>query len=111
MKTPIKILFLEDSDTDAEIISDLLSKSKLNYESRHTISKKTYQAALNEFEPDVILSDHALPQFNSVEALTMARKRYPGIPFIIVTGTVSEEFAVDIMKSGADDYILKDRLN
>ncbi|HLA59533.1 MAG TPA: PAS domain S-box protein [Puia sp.] len=111
MNKPIRILFLDDNDNDAEIIQDLLSKAKLNYESRQTINKDSYQAALEEFHPDIILSDHALPQFDSVEALAMARQRYPSIPFIVVTGTVSEEFAAGILRSGADDYILKDRLN
>jgi len=111
MNNPIKILFLEDNDADAEIIQDLLSKAKLNYEPRQTIDKESFRAALEEFHPDIILCDHALPQFDSLEALAMARQRYPNIPFIVVTGTVSEEFAAGIMRSEADDYILKDRLN
>src|SRR5690606_2705781 len=58
----------------------------------------------------VILSDHALPQFNSVEALTICRKNSMNTPFILVTGTVSEEFAVSCLKQGADDYVLKSNL-
>jgi signal transduction histidine kinase len=64
---------------------------------------------LNEFVPDVILSDHALPQFNSVEALKITRSS-SNVPFILVTGTVSEEFAVSCLKQGADDYVLKSNL-
>src|SRR6185312_11774605 len=60
--------------------------------------------------PDVILSDHSLPQFNSLAALKIAKSKLPNVPFILVTGSVSEEFAVTCMKSGADDYILKDNL-
>ena len=66
--------------------------------------------ALEDFHPDVILSDHALPQFNSVEALAICRKNSLNMPFILVTGTVSEEFAVSCLKQGADDYVLKSNL-
>jgi PAS domain S-box-containing protein len=107
----MKILILDDNPTDAEILRLLLSRAKLNCEFRHVINKDSYRKALNEFLPDIILSDHALPQFDSVEALAMARLQHPGIPFIIVTGTVSEEFAANIIKSGADDFILKDRMS
>jgi PAS domain S-box-containing protein len=111
MNKTLKILFLEDNAADAEIIQHLLSKSHLKYEIRHATNKEIFREALLEFHPDIILSDHALPQFNSIEAIAMARQKYPGIPFIIVTGTVSEEeFAANIMRSGADDFILKDRL-
>jgi len=110
VKESIKILILEDSAEDAEILQLFLVKKNLNCEFHLAIDKKTYLLALDQFHPDIILSDHSLPQFNSVEALAIARQKFPGIPFIMVTGTVSEEFAADIIKSGADDYILKDRL-
>ena len=110
MKESLKILILEDSATDAEIIQQLLVKKKLNCEFSVANNKETYLMALAEFHPDIILSDHSLPQFNSVDALVIARQRFSEIPFIMVTGTVSEEFAAEIIKSGADDYILKDRL-
>src|SRR5258708_28290280 len=110
MKGLLKILILEDSVIDAEIVQRFLVKKKLNCEFKVANNKETYLLALDKFYPDIILSDHSLPQFNSVDALAIARQRFPGIPFIMVTGAVSEEFAADIMKSGADDYILKDRL-
>src|SRR6202008_4033867 len=110
MEEPLKILLLEDNPFDAEIIKRLLLKEKLNCEFSMATDKETYLLALEQFHPDIILSDHSLPQFNSKEALVIARQRYPGIPFIMVTGTVSEEFAANIIKLGADDYILKDRL-
>lgn len=110
MKTALKILILEDNPADAEIVKRLV-QSKIPFsEFRLSKDKTTYSEALNEFLPDIILSDHALPQFNSIDALIMARQRYPNIPFIMVTGSVSEEFAVEIIKLGADDYILKDRM-
>ena len=110
MKDSLKILLLEDNTDDAEIIQRFLLKEKLNCGFRLAIDKKTYLSALDQFNPDIILSDHSLPKFSSAEALAIARQQFPEIPFIMVTGPVSEEFAADIIKSGADDYILKDRL-
>ncbi|HEV8515866.1 MAG TPA: hybrid sensor histidine kinase/response regulator, partial [Cyclobacteriaceae bacterium] len=69
-----------------------------------------FVASLRDFQPDVILSDHSLPQFNSAEALKICRRAGLQIPFILVTGTVSEEFAVTCLKMGADDYVLKANL-
>jgi len=109
MKASLNILMLEDSRSDAELIQRLILKQKPGCRFRLAIDEDTYRQALDEFHPDIILSDHSLPAFNSVNALLIARQKFPGIPFIMVTGTVSEEFAADIMKSGADDYILKDR--
>jgi len=110
MKALLKILILEDNDTDAELVQQLLQKEKLHCEFRLAINKETYLLALDQFYPDIILSDHSLPQFDSADALAIARQRFPGIPFIMVTGMVSEEFAASIIKLGADDYILKDRM-
>jgi two-component system sensor histidine kinase UhpB len=106
----LKILHLEDSDADAEIVSRLLKKTGLNFESRLVMNKKDFLDALNNFHPDVIISDNSLPQFNATEALEIVNERLNNVPFILVTGTVSEEFAANIIKLGADDYILKDRL-
>ena len=106
----LKILLLEDSVTDTEIVLRLLKKEKMQFESRWVIDRETYLLALDEFKPDLILADNSLPQFNATEALEILDQRSLHIPFILITGTVSEEFAVNIMKSGANDYILKDRL-
>src|SRR5207302_3682823 len=73
-------------------------------------TKKEYIKALEEFHPDIILSDHSLPTFNSLEALQILKQSGIDIPFILITATVSEEFAVNVMKEGASDYVLKDRL-
>ena len=70
----------------------------------------TYLKELNKSPPDIILSDHYLPAFSSSEAFDMMKDLGLDIPFILVTGAVSEEFAVSIIKNGASDYILKDRL-
>ncbi len=110
MKPPLKILILEDSISDAEFIQRLLKKEMEDCEFYLAMDKKNFLQALEGFSPDVILSDNSLPQFNSSEALKITRQQALNIPFILVTGTVSEEFAANIIKQGADDYILKDRL-
>ena len=110
MKGPLKILLLEYNSSDAEIIKRLLVKEKMNCEFRLAMNKKDFLQALEEFSPEVILSDNSMPQFNSTEALQITRRRFQHIPFILVTGTVSEEYATNMIKQGADDYILKDRM-
>ncbi|MDB5276448.1 MAG: hypothetical protein JWR61_1403 [Ferruginibacter sp.] len=110
MKTNLKVLMLEDNPDDAEIIQRLLKKEKIDCEFCLAMDKAKFLQALDDFSPEVILSDHSIPQFNSSDALKIAREKLPGIPFIMVTGAVSEEFAAGIIKQGADDYILKDRM-
>jgi len=110
MNRPLKILLLEDNRSDAEMIQRLLIKEKMNCEFHLAMDKDSFLTALDEYAPSIILSDHSLPQFSSSDALVAARNRIPGIPFIMVTGTASEEFAAHIIKLGADDYILKDRM-
>ncbi len=110
MEQPLKILLLEDNPDDAKIIQRVLLKEKMQCEFLLAIDKKSFLHALEEFSPDVILSDNSMPRFNSSEALKITRLRLPHIPFILVTGTMSEEYAADIIKQGADDYILKDRM-
>ena len=110
MNRPLKILLLEDSGTDAEIIQRLLLKDKMHCEFRLVMDKKGFIKMLDEFSPEVILSDNSMPQFIAAEALKITRQRSLYIPFILVTGTVSEEYAANIIKQGADDYILKDRM-
>jgi PAS domain S-box-containing protein len=110
MKQPLKILLLEDSRTDAEIIHRLLKKEMPRVEFSLAMNKKEFLKALEEFAPDVILSDNSLPQFNASEALVIVQKKILHVPFILITGTVSEEYAANIIKQGADDYILKDRM-
>jgi len=110
MNSFLKILLLEDNESDAILIQRLLKRDNAGYEFLLVVDKTGYVKALNEFQPDIVVSDNALPQFDATEALLILRKWSPHVPFILVTGTVSEEFAVGIIKLGADDYLLKDRL-
>ncbi|HYG19286.1 MAG TPA: ATP-binding protein [Ohtaekwangia sp.] len=110
MEKRLNILVLEDSEDDFNLINYTLRKEGLVFISQCVDAKEQFKSALHEFRPDVILSDHGLPQFNSMEALKLCREAGLKIPFILVTGTVSEEFAVTSLKHGADDYILKSNL-
>lgn len=109
MTDPLKILMLEDSSTDAEIVQWQLRKEKIAFEFRLAMNKEDFLKDLDQYDPHVILADNSLPQFSASEALKMVRKNHPHTPFIMVTGSVSEEFAAGIIKLGADDYIIKDR--
>ena len=106
----LKILMLEDLQDDVGLIERTLRKEGVNFLSKRVDSQEEFSDCLTHFRPDVILSDHALPQFNSLEALKICRKQAVNVPFILVTGTVSEEFAVSCLKQGADDYVLKSNM-
>ncbi|HEY4207049.1 MAG TPA: PAS domain S-box protein [Puia sp.] len=110
MSKPLKILMLEDSVTDAEMVEWFLKKDHPDYQFHLAKNKESFLLALERYQPDVILADNSLPQFNATEALAIVRQQSLHIPFIMVTGTISEEFAAGIIKAGADDFILKDRL-
>jgi signal transduction histidine kinase len=110
MEKDLKVLVLEDMEEDMELITRSLKKAGLNFETRRVDTKEEFVTALQEFPADVILSDHSLPQFNSAEALRLCRQEGLRIPFILVTGAVSEEFAVNSLKQGADNYVLKTNL-
>jgi len=114
MDSPLKILILEDSKDDVELIERELKCGGIVFHSSIVDERQDFIRALHEMKPDVILSDHSLPQFNSIEALKIYQQYHREtnilVPFILITGSVSEEFAVQCIKAGADDYILKDRL-
>ena len=106
----IKILHLEDDQNDADLIARYLRKNNVNCKVKVVDSQQHFIAALKEFGPDIVLSDHSIPDFNSQSALTTLRNSGIDIPFILVTGAGCEEFGVSAIRQGADDYILKDRL-
>ena len=106
----MKILMLEDVEDDAGLIVRSIKKGGINFEMKRVDTRDEFIDAIRHFHPDVILSDHSLPQFNSIEALKICRRVNLPAPFILVTGTVSEEFAVSCLKQGADDYVLKSNL-
>ena len=106
----IRVLHVEDVQSDADIVERVLKKGNLKFERLWVSNKQDYEKALREFAPDVILSDHSMHSFTSVQTFNMAKAAGIDVPFILVTSTVSEEFAVSMMREGLADYLLKDRL-
>ena len=106
---PLQVLVLEDRPSDAELILHDLKRAGYNFLSKRVDTKADYLRGIDEI-PDIILADYSLPQFTAMEALHLLQERGLDIPFIVVTGTISEEAAVETMKHGAADYLLKDRL-
>jgi CheY-like chemotaxis protein len=111
MKEHLKILIIEDVEEDVELVRRELIKEKFSFTLYRVDEKEEYLNGLVDIKPNVILSDHSLPQFNSVEALEISQRIGLNVPFILVTGTVSEEFAVTCLKNGADNYVLKGNLS
>ncbi len=110
MDTALKLLLLEDDPADADLIQMLLRRSGMRFIANVVGDEKEFLKALDENSFDAVLADNALPQYSSMQALKIIKQRNPFVAFILVTGTVSEEFAVKIIQQGADDYILKNNL-
>jgi diguanylate cyclase (GGDEF)-like protein/PAS domain S-box-containing protein len=106
----IRVLMVEDVDTDARLCEHELSRGPFAPTCQTVDSREAFEEALDQFNPDVILSDLALPRFNGMDALDLARTKVPEVPFIFVSGTMGEDRAVEAMRRGATDYVLKDRL-
>ena len=107
---PLRILILEDVPMDAELVEYELTRSRIPFEARCVDTREAFLRELDDFGPDLILSDYTLPRFDGMTALSLARARIPTVPFFIVTGSVNEETAVGCMKAGATDYLLKNNL-
>jgi len=110
MTERLRILLVEDLASDAEL--EMLELERAGLSVTHSIvdNKKSFVDALREFEPDVILSDFSMPGFDGTTAVALAREMRPDTPFIFVSGTIGEESAIDALKSGATDYVMKTNL-
>lgn len=108
MNDNLKILILEDNEYDADLIQRELIKSGFRFTSEIVQTRESYESALDSFKPDMILSDFSLPSFDGFAAFRIKQKISPDIPFIIVSGTIGEENAVELLKQGATDYVFKD---
>ena len=110
MNQPLRILIVEDSEDDATLLLRVLRREgyKVVYEIVDTPAAMS--AALKSKEWDVIISDHVMPHFSAPEALKLAKKLRPDLPFIIVSGEIDLNLAVSLMKDGAHDYIQKTEL-
>ena len=107
-QTGIRILMVEDRVEDAELLLAEMRRSGLTVVTRRVESETAYLQALDTFAPDLILSDYTLPGFDGPLALHIARQRRPDTPFIFVSGTIGEERAIEALRQGAVDYVLKD---
>ena len=110
MDHELRILMLEDAETDAEIIEEELREAGLVYSARRVESREDFIRGLEEFAPDIVLADYKLPAFDGLAAVRIVRERRPDVPVIIVTGTLGDELAVELLREGARDYVLKERL-
>ncbi len=106
----LKVLHLEDCEDDAVLVERALRRSGLTCEVRRVESRGDFVAALGEWRPDAILVDYNLPQFDGMAALKLARERAPRTPVIVVSGVLRDETAAALLRDGAYDYVLKDRL-
>jgi signal transduction histidine kinase len=106
---PVRILHVEDSEFDAELISTQLLDAGLEAEFLRVDSGEELRRVIAEYAPDLVLSDLSMPGFDGHEALRIVREVMPMVPFIFVSGTMGEETAVQALREGADDYILKDK--
>jgi len=110
-KRKLKILMLEDNPEDAFLIERVLRKDNMVFVAERVDTREEFCESIERFQPDVVLSDHGLPRFNSREALKISLKERAVAPFILVTGTMSDEIAISCLRDGADDYILKGNLS
>lgn len=107
----LDILMLEDVASDAELVKFELRQAHISFTIRLVDTRQDFLRELEEQTPDVILADYSLPNFDGLSALELTRKIYPEIPFIFVSGAMGEEVAIDSLKQGATDYVLKQRLD
>src|SRR5688572_1033553 len=111
MESEVRVLFVEDQPLDAELCEHELRRAGLRFLSKRVYTRAAYTEALAQFAPDLILSDFSMPtDLDGFAALGLARERAADIPFVFVSGTIGEERAVEAMKAGATDYVLKDKL-
>lgn len=110
MEKELRILILEDAVSDAELMEDDLKQAGLLFVSKRVAARQAFVNALNDFNPDIVLADYNLPGFDGKWALKISQDKYPEIPFIFVSGALGEELAIELLKKGATDYVLKSRL-
>src|SRR6202047_1776662 len=111
MPHPLRILSIEDDPKDAKLIQDLLEAEGLICEVARVDTQAALLASLAQGGIDLILADYSLPSFDGISALKFAMKACPNVPFIFVSGTLGEEVAIEALKIGAIDYVLKTRLS
>lgn len=107
----LKILLVEDTPTDAELALRELTRSGIRNDGRRVETEQELRVELARFDPDIILSDFSMPHFDGLSALKVVRETKPDIPFIFVSGRIGEELAIESLKMGANDYVIKTNLS
>src|ERR1700728_4712583 len=100
MKRLLRILMLEDSVDDADLLERQLRQGRVPFSSSRVNTQEAFVKHLEEFDPDLIISDYQLPSFDGLQALELVRERCPKLPFILVSGYIGEEKAVEALKMG-----------
>src|SRR6202161_4488380 len=111
MRQPLRILSVEDDPKDVELIQALLETEGIVCEVTRVDTESALQASIEQGGIDLILADYSLPSFDGISALKFAMKACPDVPFIFVSGTLGEEVAIEALKIGATDYVLKTSLS
>ena len=111
MKSPLRVLHLEDNPNDAELIQAALQSEGIVSHVVRVETRADFLASLEQGGFDIILADYTLPSFDGLSALSIAMEKCPDVPFIFVSGTLGEEVAIEALKIGATDYLLKERLS
>src|SRR5258708_38429079 len=104
----LRIMIVEDEPADVVLIHHELRRGKVAFRCKRVETQEDFVHQLEKNPPDLILSDHGLPHFDGFTALKLAKDRCPDVPFIFVTGSLGEQVAIETLKSGATDYVLKD---
>src|SRR5712691_4368888 len=110
MAEQLRILLVEDSPNDAALVLRELTRGGLDFQSRRVQTESDFRRELDEFQPHLVISDFSMPQFSGRKALAIERWSRADIPFVFISGTIGENVAVDMMKAGADDYVMKNNL-
>src|SRR5256886_5475486 len=110
MPATVRILIVEDDPQDAALVERQIRRADIFCTFLRVETRDAMVAALREFTPDVILTDHSLPTFSARDALQLAQQLSPGTPVIVVTGRLGDEPAVQYLQLGAADYLVKDHL-
>src|SRR5512143_2586611 len=107
----VKILSLEDSEEDAELMALELRRGGLLFRLKRVWTREAFLREIEDFSPEIIISDYTLPTYDGLSALTDARQKCPDVPFVFLSGTMGEDFAIETLTQGATDYVLKSRLS
>src|SRR5437016_13372101 len=110
MTSPLRVVHLEDDIRDAELVKATLEAEGIHSEQRRVENEQEFLGALTQGNVDLILADYTLPSFDGLSALKIAQQHAPDVPFIYVSGTLGEDVAIEALKTGGTDYVLKTRL-